>query len=305
VQLAADTKGIHIEVTADPRIRYIRGDATRLQQVVWNLLSNAVKFTPGGGRINVRLQRSNANVEISVSDTGEGIPSEFLPFIFERFSQADSSTTRRQGGLGLGLAIVRHLSELHGGSVSAESSGKGLGATFIVRLPLSGLPEQWQPLKTNQLNIATERYSRGAAPDQTLEGIRILIVDDNLDTLHMLAAHLSDYKATVETATSAAEALELLESYRPQVLVSDVAMPHEDGYSLISKIRKSELGNQNGLRAIALTALARVEDRARALSAGFNMFVPKPVEPMELVAAIVHLMQPDKLTGTDSDGSRL
>jgi PAS domain S-box-containing protein len=302
VQLAAESKGIHIEVIADPRIRYIRGDATRLQQVVWNLLSNAVKFTPGGGKIVVRLHRAGSDVELTVTDTGEGIPPEFIPFIFDRFSQADSSTTRRQGGLGLGLAIVHHLAELHGGTVLAESSGKGLGATFTVRLPLTGIPEQQQSLKTNQLNIRSERYSSAQTLECNLEGIRVLVVDDNQDTLNMLAAHLGDCKATVETATSVAEALELLESYKPQVLVSDVAMPNEDGYSLIAKIRASEAGKHEALRAIALTALARVEDRARALSAGFNMFVPKPFEPMELVVAIAHLTQSESNVPDRSDG---
>jgi PAS domain S-box-containing protein len=290
VQLAADSKGIQMEVIADPRIRYIRGDAGRLQQVIWNLLSNAVKFTPGGGKIVVRLQRFGSEVQIMVTDSGEGISPEFLPFIFERFSQADSSTTRRQGGLGLGLAIVRHLIELHGGTVSAESRGKDLGSTFTVCLPLKGATEPIRYLPAPTPLQVTGGYA-GHAIARTLEGVRVLIVDDNQDTLNMLAAHLADHNAEVETATSVAEALELLRSYQPQVLVSDVAMPNEDGYSLISRIRESEAGKENPLPAIALTALARVEDRARALSAGFNMFVPKPFEPAELVAAISHLAQ--------------
>jgi PAS domain S-box-containing protein len=293
VQLAAESKGIRIEVIADSSVRYLRGDAGRLQQVVWNLLSNAVKFTPEGGHIGVRLERSGSDVQIRVTDSGEGIPADFLPFIFERFSQADSSTTRRQGGLGLGLAIVRHLAELHGGTVSAESLGKGLGATFTIRLPLRGAPESAEyALTTAQL--AGNQVHENLPIIRSLEGIRVLIVDDNRDTLNMLSAHLTDYKASVETATSAAEALEILQYYQPQVLVSDVAMPVEDGFSLISKIRKSEEGGKEPLPAIALTALARVEDRARALSAGFNMFVPKPFEPAELVAAIAHLTQTDR-----------
>ena len=305
VQLAADTKRIHIEVVADPKIRYIRGDGTRLQQIVWNLLSNAVKFTPEGGRITVRLQRSGSHVHITVADTGEGIAPEFLPMIFERFSQGDSSTTRQRGGLGLGLAIVRHLAELHGGTVMAESAGKGLGAAFTARLPLNGVPEPNTPLmKSTQLDVARERYSAERALSPTLEGVRVLIVDDNEDTLNVLAAHLYDYKASVETASSVTRALELMNSFRPHVLISDVAMPHEDGYSLISKVRNMKGLHARRVQAIALTGLTRVEDRARALSSGFDMFVPKPFEPIELVDVIAHLVRSEELTGHEDGNSQ-
>jgi CheY-like chemotaxis protein len=261
--------------------------------VVWNLLSNAIKFTPSGGQVRVRLERAVSHVQIKVSDTGQGINSEFLPFIFDRFRQADGSTTRRQGGLGLGLAIVRHLVELHGGTVSAESMGAGYGATFTVRLPLAVERERTingtrrEKLWSDDESVA---YSR---PLPTLDGVRVLLVDDDRDTLKVLTVMLSEYKATVQTASSVAEALEVFEWYRPDVLVSDVAMPGEDGYSLIEKVRAREIEDDvdRKTQAIALTAYARVEDRVRALSAGFNLFVPKPVEPDELITSIASLAE--------------
>ena len=297
VQPAADSKEIQIEVVADPRVRYIRGDAARLQQVVWNLLSNAVKFSSEGGKVLVRLQSHESEVQLTVTDTGAGIAPEFLPFIFERFSQADSSTTRQWGGLGLGLAIVRHLAELHGGTVLAESGGEGLGATFTVRLPRADASEADKALmRTTRLDLKAGLNTDPAL--LTLEGIRVLVVDDNPDTLSMLASLLSDYRADVVTAQSVSEALDLLVACRPHVLVSDVAMPNADGYTLISKIREADAGYK-GLPAIALTALVRVEDRARALSAGFNMFVPKPFEPPELIAAIAHLTHAGETVSTE------
>ncbi len=293
VQLAAESKGIQLEVTLDPSARRVLGDPSRLQQVVWNLLSNAIKFTPAGGRVQVRLERAGADAQISVSDTGEGINSEFLPFIFDRFRQADGSSTRKHGGLGLGLAIVRHLVEQHGGTVSADSLGKGQGTTFTLRLPLAAAQkvEKGRRKKTESL-LPSEPTGAQLKPLPSLEGVEVLIVDDEQDTLNMLAVMLTEYRAKVQTASSASEALEVLQWYKPDVLVSDLAMPDEDGYSLIGKVRA--LAEEDGRRipAVALTAYVRIEDRVRALSAGFNMFVPKPVEPSELITAIANLAEP-------------
>ncbi len=241
--LAADAKGIQLEVILDPLARHVVGDPSRLQQVVWNLLVNAIKFTPSGGRVVVRLSRLDRSIEICVSDTGEGINPAFLPFVFDRFRQADGSQTRLHGGLGLGLAMVRHLVELHGGI--------------------------------------------GSRP--RLDGLQVLLVDDDRDTLQVLTALLTESMAKVQTACSAAEALEVLGRSRADVLVLDLGMPHEDGYSLIRKIRASEARGGRQTPAVALTARVRVEDRAQALAAGFDLFVPKPVEPNELITAIANL----------------
>lgn len=292
VQLAADSKGIGLEVTLDPSARRVSGDASRLQQVVWNLLSNAIKFTPSGGHVSVRLERAGSHAQIRVSDTGEGIKSDFLPYIFDSFRQADGTSTRRHGGLGLGLAIVRHLVELHGGTIRADSSGGG-GSTFTVRLPLAPATDgaTKRKLETGSLRAA---QATDAPLNQTpsLDGVRVLLVDDDKDTLQMLTAMLTEYKAEVQAASSAAEALEALQWFKPDVLVSDLAMPCEDGYSLICKVRALEAEGGGQVPAVALTAYIRIEDRARALSAGFNMFVPKPVEPHELLTAIANLADP-------------
>ncbi|HEX8137216.1 MAG TPA: ATP-binding protein [Pyrinomonadaceae bacterium] len=293
VQLAADSKCIQLAVTLDPSARHLSGDAGRLQQVIWNLLSNAIKFTPKGGRIEVRLERAaDRQVQIRVTDTGEGIAPEFLPFIFDRFSQGDPSSTRRHGGLGLGLAIVRHLVELHGGTVRADSPGCGHGSTFTIQLPLAtpaerpkGRPPEVERSSAKETETRPERT-------QSLDGVRVLLVDDDQDTLNMLAVILSEYGAALHTASTAAAALEVLRWYEPDVLVSDLAMPDEDGYSLINKVRALEAKGSRQIPAVALTAYVRVEDRARALSAGFNMFVPKPVEPAELITSILSLVEP-------------
>jgi signal transduction histidine kinase/CheY-like chemotaxis protein len=292
VQLAADAKGIQLEVTLAPSARHISGDAGRLQQVVWNLLANAIKFTPAGGRVSVRLERAGRNAQIRVSDTGEGISADFLPFIFDRFRQADGTSTRRHGGLGLGLAIVRHLVELHGGTVHADSEGEGRGATFTISLPLADEPTK------KRRRVAANLLTKQAATAHidtlpSLEGLRVLLVDDDQDTLNMLAEILTGNRAAVQLASSAAEALEVLEWYKPDLLVSDLAMPDEDGYSLIAKVRALEANNGQQIPAVALTAYVRVEDRTRALAAGFNMFVPKPIEPVELLTAIANLAEPN------------
>jgi signal transduction histidine kinase/ActR/RegA family two-component response regulator len=292
VQLAAATKNIQLEVTLDPSARHVEGDAGRLQQVVWNLLANSIKFTPAGGRILVRLRRLAAGLQVQVSDTGAGISPDFLPFIFDRFRQADGSSTRTQGGLGLGLAIVRHLVELHGGTVKAESEGEGCGATFTIQLPLAVVSEgAAKPRRVTGSLLRDDGPREYSSAPRMLDHVRILLVDDDLDTLHVLRAKLTACQAEVETASSAAAAIEILSWFDPDVVVSDLAMPGQDGYALIDKIRAGESGNGKQLPAIALTAYVRVEDRTRALSAGFNLFVPKPVQPEELVAAIANLIE--------------
>jgi signal transduction histidine kinase/ActR/RegA family two-component response regulator len=294
VQLAAESKGIQLEVTLDPRARHVSGDASRLQQVVWNLLSNAIKFTPAGGRVSIRLERANSNVQIRVSDTGCGVSRDFLPFIFDRFRQADGTSTRMHGGLGLGLAIVRHLVELHGGTVHADSDGEGRGATFTISLPL--LAPTVEHAKSNGRETmslwSSEEPNPYDKPLLALDGVRVLLVDDDRDSLQILTVMLTEHRASVEAVSSVAEALETLEWYKPDVLVSDLAMPGEDGYSLIHKVRALEAANGQQTPAVALTAYVRVEDRARALKAGFNMFVPKPVEPNDLILAIANLAGP-------------
>jgi len=294
VQLAAESKGIQLEVTFDPSARRVSGDAGRLQQVVWNLLSNAIKFTPSGGRVQVRLERAGSDAQIKVSDTGEGIRSDFLPFIFDRFSQADGTSTRKHGGLGLGLAIVRHLVELHGGVVEADSPGEGLGATFTIKLPLAAANAHAAGRRRETESLRTEaEMNAHLQPLPSLEGVQVLLVDDDQDTLSMLTVMLTERKARVMGVASATEAIEALEWFRADVLVSDLTLPGEDGYSLIAKVRALEAQNARRIPAVALTAYVRIEDRARALSAGFNMFVPKPVEPSELVTAIANLAEPE------------
>jgi signal transduction histidine kinase/ActR/RegA family two-component response regulator len=289
VRLAADSKGIQLEVTLEPEAIQASGDAGRLQQIVWNLLSNAIKFTPGGGRVEVWLKRAETDLLIVVRDSGEGISPDFLPLIFDRFRQADGSMTRRHGGLGLGLAIVRHLVELHGGSVSADSPGAGLGATFTIRLPLATAHERMNPgAEVGLQGDLARTVDRSAS--QSLDGVRVLLVDDDQDTLNMLTVVLARHGATTQTVASVAEALKFLALHTPDVLVSDLAMPSEDGYTLIGKVRELESGSGKRILAVALTANVRIEDRTRALSAGFNMFVPKPVEPGELIAAIKSLL---------------
>lgn len=282
---AADAKEICIECRFDPATGVVMGDANRLQQIVWNLLSNAVKFTSKGGIVTVQLERINTGVQIRVSDTGGGIAPEFLPYVFERFRQADSSTTRSHGGLGLGLAIVRHLVELHGGTVHAESPGIGQGATFIVNLPMKALavdvsqPEQLSPLNSN------EDFHR--LP--TLNGLRVLVVEDEPDTRQLLITVLGEYGAQVMAVTSAFEAINALPQFHPDILVSDIGMPQEDGYALIRQLRALSQEQGGRIPAVALTAYARAEDRTKALLAGFQLHVPKPVNPTELAAVIANL----------------
>ncbi|HWQ32108.1 MAG TPA: PAS domain S-box protein [Blastocatellia bacterium] len=279
---AAEARQIELNLKLDPGAGIITGDPDRLQQIVWNLVSNAIKFTEPGGRVEVGLERVDPNIRITVRDTGQGIAPEFLPFLFERFRQADASASRRQGGLGLGLALVRHLVELHGGTVRAESPGEGQGATFIVNLPLRAV----RPQSNNSHESALTGYRRPQA--QLLENLRVLVVDDEEDARTLVSTVLRQYGAQVTAAASAAEAFAALTSAqeRPDVLVSDISMPEEDGYSLMKKIRETAPENGGLIPAVALTAYGRVEDRLRALAAGFQMHVPKPVEPEELAAVV-------------------
>jgi PAS domain S-box-containing protein len=287
VSPAAEAKGVRIQKVMDTGVSAVSGDPARLQQVVWNLLSNAIKFTPRGGRVKVLLERINSHIEITVSDTGAGISEKFLPFVFERFRQADGTTTRLHGGLGLGLAIVRHLVELHGGSVHVESLGEGQGATFTVKLPLITVYER----ERRQDRVHPAARDVLPAPDcpEKLDGLKVLVVDDEADTRELLRAVLGRCGAEVTTAGSAEEALDLLKQSRPDVLVSDIGMPGEDGYELIKKVRALSSEDGGKIPAIALTAYARAEDRLQVLRAGYQMHVAKPVELTELVAIVATL----------------
>jgi signal transduction histidine kinase/CheY-like chemotaxis protein len=276
VRPTADAKGIKIETYFDRTPAMISGDANRLQQVVWNLLSNAVKFTQHGGRVCVKVSQGGGAVEVSVSDTGQGINNEFLPYVFDRFRQADSTTTRQHGGLGLGLAIARHLVEIHGGTIRAESSGIGRGATFTIRLPLIEAKPQF--VDQNKLSVAQST--------QSLLGVNVLLVDDDSDTLTLMTTALTRRQANVIAVSSAGEAIQAITTKRPDVLVSDIAMPDEDGYGLIEKVRRLENGATQSIPAVAITAYAKEEDRERALSAGFQIYLAKPVELAELISVV-------------------
>jgi PAS domain S-box-containing protein len=283
---AAEAKRIRLEAVLDPEAGSVAGDPARLQQVVWNLLSNGVKFTPPGGRVEVRLERLDSQVEIRVSDSGEGIRPEFLPHVFDRFRQADSSTTRTHGGLGLGLAIVRHLVELHGGTVHADSAGEGQGSTFAVRLPVRSAAPRLRDAERRPAAAAGE----GTRPPAIgLTGLRVLVVDDDADARVLLSAALEDHGAQVTAVGSTAEAVSVLDRVEPHVLLADIAMPGEDGYALIRRVRTREAGRGRRLPAAALTAYAGAEDRERALAAGFDRHVRKPVEARELATIVAEL----------------
>ena len=296
VRPAAEAKSIGIKVWLDPSVGTLRGDPNRLQQVAWNLLSNAVKFTPNGGEIHVDLKRGETGAQIIVGDNGNGINPDFLPFVFDRFSQAEGHITRRHGGLGLGLAIVRHLVEMHGGTIGVESPGEGLGATFTVELPFTSAdpadaePEQGQSAEAEAEDEQPgEETSEPANGHADLGSLKILVVDDDLDTLQVLTMTLHQAGATVRGCSSAAEACEALETWSADLLVSDLGMPDEDGYSLIRRVRAQEPARGRRLPAIALTAFASLADRTRALAEGFHMHVSKPVEPTALLSAIAQL----------------
>lgn len=280
VRLAAEAKSIQIQSVIDSSVGLVSGDPNRLQQVAWNLLSNAVKFTPSGGRISIRLEHHQQYAQIQVCDTGKGISSDFLPYVFDYFRQADASTTRKHGGLGLGLAIVRHLVELHGGTICVESPGEEQGATFTVKLPLMVHPA------SNRREINSEPST---VNEVQLNGLRVLVVDDETDSREFLAVVLERCGAEVIPVASAFEAIQALDKFEPDVIVSDIAMPEEDGYTLIRKVRarSPKLGGRTP--AAALTAYARAEDRTQALSAGFQIHLPKPIDPSELAVVVASL----------------
>jgi len=283
---AAEAKRIEIKVTLNAGREVITGDPDRLQQIVWNLLSNAIKFTPKDGHVEVRLERADPHARITVTDTGRGISPEYLPFIFDRFLQADGSSTRRHTGLGLGLSLVRHLVELHGGTVYAKSPGEGLGASFVIDLPMRAVLPRVSEGEPATFGAA----SVWGAP--SLEGVWALVVDDEADARELVATLLEQCGASVSAVASAQEALAALsneQQKRPDIVISDVSMPEVDGYDLIRRIR--ELPPEEGGRtpAVALTAYGRSIDRIRALSAGFQMHMPKPVEPAELATVVASL----------------
>jgi CheY-like chemotaxis protein len=281
VRPASEAKGIRLTYTRDSVIGSISGDSARLQQIIWNLISNAVKFTPERGWIEVQLQQRDEHVQVTVKDSGQGITAEFLPRVFDRFRQADSSTTRDYGGLGLGLAIARHLVELHGGTIRAESAGEDCGATFCVTFPL--LLER---VDATQRNHSGEYNVDNA---KQLNGLRVLVVDDEADARQIISTLIRRTGAEVFACESASEALEALETWHPDVLMSDIAMPGEDGYSLINRVRSLPAERGGEVPAAAFTAYAREEDRQRALDAGYQIHIAKPISSGQLVAMIAHL----------------
>jgi len=281
VRPAASARGVALEAALEPGAGPVVGDAGRLQQVVWNLLSNAIKFTPAGGRVDVHVERRGEAVELVVKDTGAGIAPAFLPHLFERFRQADSSSTRSHGGLGVGLAIVRDLVEAHGGTVSAESGGVGTGSTFAVRLPVAA----WHA------EAAADATPRGGRPGalSSLARLRVLVVDDDADTVEVVRQVLEQAGADVVAAGSAREALDQLAARPPDVLLSDLGMPGVDGYALIRRVRGLDPARGGRVPAAALTARIEAEDRREALTAGYQVYLSKPIEPAELTAAVARL----------------
>jgi CheY-like chemotaxis protein len=288
VQPAAAAKGVHVVKVLDPLAGVgVTGDPGRLQQVFWNLLSNAVKFTPQGGRVQVVLERVNSHVEIGISDTGQGISPDFLPHVFDRFRQEDAAANRAHGGLGLGLAIVRHLVELHGGTVHADSPGVGRGATFTVSLPTRVLRRDREAVVAYPTPAADSVFDCGRLH---LDGVRVLVLDDEPDARELVRRLLVDCRAVATVAATTEEALALVRAEPFDVIVSDVGMPRQDGYAFIARLR----GLEDELRlkrhpVIALTAYARAEDRSRLMLAGFQVHVAKPVEGGELLAVVANL----------------
>ncbi len=287
VRPAFEAKTIDFTVEFERDNCFVPGDSNRLQQIFWNLFSNSIKFTPNEGKVNVAVNRDDSTVQISISDTGIGISPDFLPYIFDRFRQADGSTTRIHGGLGLGLAIVRHLLELHEGTIDVKSEGPGQGSTFIVSLPVASAP-----LETN-FEFGEVVEGANGNPEsmaKILEGVRILVVDDEADSRELISTVLTRYGCEVRCSESAAEAIRAVAEWKPNLLLTDIGMPHEDGYSLIKRLRKMRSDWARQLPAIALTAYATTEDRDRALAAGFRMHLPKPIEPATLAILIANAL---------------
>ncbi|HEX3854906.1 MAG TPA: ATP-binding protein [Polyangiaceae bacterium] len=284
---AIGAKQIELEVSLDPNAGQVLGDANRVQQVIWNLLSNATKFTPPGGKISVQVRRVNSSVEITVSDTGQGMEPEFLPFVFDRFRQADGSFARRHGGLGLGLSIARHLVELHGGTITVDSTGVGRGSRFEVRLPYVGMCTTPLPISNGVPNAEFRPPSELAVPE--LRGIRVLVVDDDDDSRDLAVSILEKCQAIAVPASSAEEALSIIVSEHPDVLVSDIGMPGMDGYDLMRAVRALPDERAQRVPAVAVTAYARSEDQQRALAEGFQLHLAKPIEPAAFASAVARL----------------
>jgi len=291
VQHAANQKRIQVKTVLHDIRGGMRGDIKRLQQVVWNLLTNAIKFTPNGGRVLVTVARLSSHVAIEVADNGRGIDPKFMPYLFERFRQADASTTRQHGGLGIGLALVKQLVELHAGTVRAESRGPGQGATFIVTLPVAIAQVERPPAVAPVDSLALETPT-------DMEGIKVLAVDDDRDSLDVLRRILTGRNAQVRTAASVESALAVLETFSPDVILSDIGMPGQDGYDFIRRVRQMPKGGT--VPAAALTALARPDDRMRALHAGFQTHVAKPVAAGEVVAVVHSLASLHRAEGNDA-----
>ena len=293
VRPTAEAKGIQFHLNLDQGPTAVSGDANRLQQVFWNLLSNAVKFTPAGGQVTVNLRQADSHVEIQVTDSGQGISPEFLPFVFDRFRQADSTSTRQHGGLGLGLAIARHLIEIHGGAIEARSDGEGRGATFTVSLPAVGsiVASALPPV----VEVEPSESLVDLSPQGILSGFHVLVVDDDEDTLELLSAALRSRSAQVTAVSSAAQAIDAIKTFRPDVLVSDIGMPGEDGYELIQKV--IALGVAPRIPAIAITAYAKEEDKESALSAGYQRYLSKPVELGEFISAVAEAARNGAVVG--------
>ncbi len=283
---AADSRGIVLQLELDEGAGLVSGDAMRLQQMVLNLLTNAMEFSPQGGRITVRLKRENTGVVLSVTDTGEGISAEFLPYIFDRFRQAESTNKHQHGGLGLGLAIVRHLVEAHGGTIRASSKGVGKGATFTVTFPLLAV----QPDAYCAERAFFPSGFAASASSAILKGVRVLVIDDEEDARELLTMALTQNGAEVRTAATVQDALEILKQWNPNVMVSDIGMPGEDGYDLIRTVRALESEKDETIPALALTGYASAEDAARARVAGYQTHMAKPVAPSDLVAAVATLV---------------
>ena len=284
VRPAAAARGVTVETRVDDGIGRVMGDSSRVQQIVWNLVSNAIKFTPRAGTVSVRLRRAGTSAELVVADTGKGIAPEFLPHVFDRFRQGDASTTRTHGGLGLGLAIVRHLTELHGGSVEATSEGEGRGATFTIRLPLD-----LESIETSRASTAAGDAVAAPDRDGQLAGVRVLVIDDEPDARELFRVILAQAGADVRTAGSARSALMMLDEWLPTVVVCDIAMPVVDGYAFVAQLRARPQDAGAEIPAAALTAYARLEDRERARAAGYQMHIVKPVDPRELTRSVASL----------------
>jgi signal transduction histidine kinase len=286
VQPAADAKGVRLETRLDATAGPILGDPERIQQIVWNLTSNAIKFTPRGGRVLVTLTRTPSHAEVVVRDTGCGIAPDFLPYVFDRFRQGEAGTTRQHGGLGLGLAVVRHLVELHGGRVGVESAGPDQGAVFSVTLPLLDQPGH---TAAGAQPAAVPRTAPSSQTPRRLDGVRVLVVDDDPEARELFVVVAESLGAEIRIAPSARDAVEILSVWRPDALLSDIEMPLDDGYALMRQLRHVDEAHTAPIAAIAVTAHSRPQDRLRALAAGFNWHLPKPVDPSELVAVLASL----------------